>query len=195
MKIFELIDRKSMRSRSGILSAIAATLVLAGCQTQGPIGSRSFSNFNLFGTATQKFVVGEDVVLPRDPKALNGDDGVQSTLRLVVELDQQKRFAEARHLLSQLRSVQPPAGVGYQAATSSMAVLALKEGNFEAFKRLARQLDMALGTPVRVEAQHLDVVTVYRAVTGKPIPVNAPDNMKVLKDKYSIVQSAQMKRN
>ena len=195
MSKFETFDRQYMRSRSGMLGVIVATLVLAGCQAHGPIGSGSFSNFNLFGTAAQNFVVGEDVVLPRDPQVLKGDDGIQATLRLVVELDQQKRFAEARHLLSQVRGAQPPAGPGYQAATSSMAVLALKEGNFEAFKRLARQLDIALGAPVRVEAQHLDVVTVYRAVTGKAIPVNAHDNMKVLKDKYSTVQSAQMKGN
>jgi hypothetical protein len=86
-------------------------------------------------------------------------------------------------------------GCPYQAATSSMAVLALKEGNFEAFRRLARQLDIALGTPVRVEAQHLEVITIHRAVNGKALPVNASDNMKILKDKYSTVQSAQMRRN
>jgi hypothetical protein len=194
MRTIEIFGGRFLHFRTNALGAIVGTLILAGCQTQGTNGSGSFSNFNLFGTAGQNFVVGEDVVLPRDPQVLKSDDGIQSTLRLVVELDQRKRFAEARHLLSQVRSVQPPAGAGYQATTSSMAVLALKEGNFEAFKRLARQLDAALGTPVRVEAQHLDIVTVYRAVSGKPIPVNTPDNMKVLKDKYAPVESAQMKR-
>mgnify|MGYP000052293733 FL=1 len=178
------------------LGLIVATLVLGGCQALGPTGSNSaFSNFNLFGSPSQKFVVGEDVVLPREPKVLDRDGGVQATLALVVELDQQKRFAEARHLLSQVRAAQPPAGPGYQASTSSMAVLALKEGNFVAFKALARQLDLALGSPVRVESQHLEVITVYRAVTGKALPVNASANMKMLKDKYSNVQSAQNGRN
>ena len=75
-----------------------------------------------------------------------------------------------------------------------MAVLALKEGDFQAFRRLARQLDRSLGTPVRVNAPHTEIITLYRAVTGKVVPVNAPEHMKMLKDKYPPTQNAKLQR-
>ena len=165
-------------------------MFLASCQTTG---SQGLSNFDLFGTP-QKLIPGEDVVLPRNSKALGQQSGIESTLRMVVELDQQKRFAEARHLLLQVRSAQPSDSVGYQSVASSMAVLALKEGDFNAFKRIAHQLDVSLGNPVRVEAPNTEIITLYRSVTGKPLPVNAPARMKMLKDKYMPVQKAQLKR-
>jgi hypothetical protein len=170
----------------GSLVAVGVAL-LAACQTNG------VSNFDLFGTP-QKIVVGEDVVLPRSSGALSRTRGVASTIRIVVELDQQKRFAEARHLLSQVRTVQPSKSEGYRSVTNSMAALALKEGKFEDFKRLARQLDSSLGNPVRVKAPHTEIITLYRAVRGKPLPVNAPANMKSLKDKYAHIQNAKLQR-
>ena len=51
-----------------------------------------------------------------------------------------------------------------------MALLALKEGDFEAFMRLARQLDVSLSNPVRVEEPHTEVVALYRAVSGNLFP-------------------------
>ena len=173
-----------------IFSMLAAALFLTGCQT---MGGQVFSNFDVFGSPN-KFMVGEDVVLPRDRRALDGQSGVASSLRLAVELDQQKRFAEARHLISQVRSIQSTKSDGYQVTTASMAILALKEGNFFAFKRIARQLDASLGNPVRVEAPHTAIITLYRAVSGKALPVNAPENMKTLKDKYPPVRNAQLQR-
>ena len=117
-----------------------------------------------------------------------------STIRIIVDLDRQKRFAEARHLLSQVRKVQPGKSEGYRSVTNSMAILALKEGKFEDFKRLARQLDRSLGNPVHVKAPHTELITLYRAVTGKVLPVNAPANMKLLKDKYAYIQNAKLQR-
>jgi hypothetical protein len=181
---------KKSNSKVRLFCVAASVLVLASCQTTG---SQGLSNFDLFGTP-QKLVPGEDVVLPRNSKALGHQSGIESTLRMVVELDQQKRFAEARHLLLQVRSAQPSDSVGYQSVASSMAVLALKEGDFDAFKRLAHQLDVSLGSPVRVEAPHTEIITLYRSVTGKTLPVNAPDRMKMLKDKYLPVQKAQLKK-
>lgn len=168
----------------------AGLALLPACQTAGGGG---VSNFDIFSTP-QKFVVGEDVVLPRSSAALSKNTGVASTLRLAVELDQQKRFAEARHLLSQVRSVQSTDSDGYQSLTNSMAVIALKEGEFQEFKRLARQLDVSLKRPVMVKAPHTEVVTLYRAVTGKALPVNAPARMKSLKDRYPRIQNAKLKR-
>ena len=171
------------------LVAVGVAL-LASCQTTGTNG---VSNFDLFGTP-QKIVVGEDVVLPRSSTALSRTEGVASTIRIIVDLDRQKRFAEARHLLSQVRKVQPGKSEGYRSVTNSMAILALKEGEFEDFKRLARQLDRSLGNPVHVKAPHTELITLYRAVTGKVLPVNAPANMKLLKDKYAYIQNAKLQR-
>ena len=165
-------------------------LFLASCQATG---ADNLSNFSLFGPPT-KLVPGEDVVLPRDSRVLSQQSGVGSTLRIVVELDQQKRFGEARHLLSQLRGAQPNESEGYQVVTNSMAVLALKEGDFASFKRLSRQLDVSLGTPVRVEDPHSPIITLYRAVTGKTLPVNAPPHMRMLKDKYAPTEKAQLQK-
>ena len=173
-----------------VLLATAGVALLASCQTTGTNG---VTNFDLFGTP-QKIVVGEDVVLPRSSTALSRTEGVASTIRIIVDLDRQKRFAEARHLLSQVRKVQPGKSEGYRSVTNSMAVLALKEGDFQAFRRLARQLDRSLGTPVRVNAPHTEIITLYRAVTGKVMPVNAPEHMKMLRDKYSQIQNAKLQK-
>ena len=69
---------------------LAAALFLTGCQA---MGGQGLSNFDVFGSPN-KFMVGEDVVLPRDRRALDGQSGVASSLRLAVELDQQKRLAK-----------------------------------------------------------------------------------------------------
>ena len=175
---------------AGVFLGVGSMVFLAACQTTGTQG---VSNFDLFGTP-QKLVIGEDVVLPRSSKALNRKSGVGSTLRIVVDLDRQKRFAEARYLLSQVRGTQPGESEGYRSVTNSMAVLALKEGDFQAFRRLARQLDRSLGTPVRVNAPHTEIITLYRAVTGKVVPVNASEHMKMLKDKYPPTQKAKLQR-
>ena len=182
---------KSVRNTARRFGTIMMGLLLASCQTNG---DQNLSNFTIFG-APQKLVPGEDVVLPRNHAALSQHDGVESTLRLVVELDQQKRFAEARHLLTQVRDAQPKEGEGYNSVTSSLAILAIKEGNFDAFKRLARQLDTSLGKPIRVEHPHTEIITLFRSVTGATLPVNAPEGMKTLKDKYVPVLKAQNQRS
>ena len=183
-------ERRAASGFTEVFLGVGSMIFLAACQTTGTQG---VSNFDLFGTP-QKLVIGEDVVLPRSSKALNRKSGVGSTLRIVVDLDRQKRFAEARYLLSQVRGTQPGESEGYRSVTNSMAVLALKEGDFQAFRRLARQLDRSLGSPVRVNVPHTEIITLYRAVTGKVVPVNAPEHMKMLKDKYPLTQNAKLQR-
>ena len=183
-------ERRAASAFAGVFLGVGSMVFLVACQTTGTQG---VSNFDLFGTP-QKLVIGEDIVLPRSSKALSRESGVGSTLRIVVDLDRQKRFAEARYLLSQVRGTQPGESEGYRSVTNSMAVLALKEGDFQAFRRLARQLDRSLGTPVRVNAPHTEIITLYRAVTGKVVPVNAPEHMKMLKDKYPPTQNAKLQR-
>ena len=167
---------------------LASCLTLTACQTNG---EHTLSNFRLF-EQPQSFVPGEDVVLPRDAKVLSEEFGVSSTLKLVVELDGQKRFAEARHLMRQVRNNQPVNSNGFRVSTNSMALLALKEGDFEAFMRLARQLDVSLSNPVRVEEPHTEVVALYRAVSGQPLPINAPPRWRILSSKYGPSKQAQL---
>ena len=65
-----------------------------------------------------------------------------------------------------------------------MALVTLKEGDLATFKRVARQLDMSLGQPVHVEEPYVEVVTLYRTITGESLPVNAPEMMRRFKDRY-----------
>ena len=54
-------------SKVRLFCVFASVFVLASCQTTG---SQGLSNFDLFGTP-QKLIPGEDVVLPRNSKALS----------------------------------------------------------------------------------------------------------------------------
>jgi hypothetical protein len=71
-----------------------------------------------------------------------------------------------------------------------MALLALSEGDVGTFRRIARQLDNSLGTPVRVPPAYVEVISLYRAITGKVLPVNAPERMKALRHMVPDVQRA-----
>ena len=171
--------------------AISMCFLLGACQAT--TGS-TLSNFGLF-EQPQSFVPGEDVVLPKDAKALTEETDIGSTLKLVVELDRQKQFNEARHLMGQVRNNQPLNSNGFRVSTNSMALLALKGGDFDAFMRLARQLDVSLSNPIRVDKPHVEVITLYRVISGKTLPVNAPQKMRVLAAKYGPSKDIQVTRS
>ena len=76
-----------------------------------------------------------------------------------------------------------------------MALLALKGGDFDAFMRLARQLDVSLSNPIRVDKPHVEVITLYRAISGKTLPINAPQKMRVLAAKYGPSKKIQVTRS
>ena len=165
------------------LAPVLAAMFLAGCVSDG----------NLFPDMRgwiQEPVREGSVILARDPAALAGESEVEAALYDAVELSEKKHFAEARHLLADIRSIQKPDSEGYQALSGAMALTALREGDLTAFRRAARQLDDSLGRPVRVNAAHVEVVSLYRAMTFQTMPVNAPDDFRVFREKYFSERSA-----
>jgi hypothetical protein len=90
---------------------------------------------------------GYEVVLAQQAASLNPNSPVEAMVRDALDLARQKRFAEARSILAELRESQPRPSEGYQASTATMALLALKAGDFPLFRRLGRQLDRSLGQP------------------------------------------------
>mgnify|MGYP003971044299 CR=1 FL=1 len=147
----------------------------------------STTNISMLGGFTkeeEKADAGYEVVLAKQAAALNPRSPVEATIRDILELAEQKRFTEARNVLAELRESQPRRSDGYRASTATMALLALKAGDFPMFRRLARQLDKSLGAPLRVDPGYVEVISLYRAAVGKSLPVNAPDGIKKLAAKY-----------
>ncbi len=158
---------------------------LSACSATMP--DFSAANITMLGGFTKeekKVDAGYEVVLAQQAEALNPNSPIEATIRDVLELAEQKRFTEARNILAELRESQPRRSEGYRAATATMALLALKAGDFPMFRRLARQLDKSLGTPVRVDPGYVEVISLYRASKGLNLPVNAPDGIKRLSAKY-----------
>lgn len=176
---------------SRVLPLIVAAFIVAGCQTTGnPLGD--FASFDWLNPT------GPDgptkVMLARDPASLARGSGVEVTLHNAVELSRQKRFVEARHLLAEVRSLQDRGSEGYRAVSCSMALLALREGDLATFKRIASQLDESMGRPVRVEQGYVEVVSLYRTMSDRNLPVNAPEKMERLKERLSGSQNAQLQK-
>jgi hypothetical protein len=160
-------------------------LSLTGCST--PMLDLSTANTPMlggFGKEEQRVETGYEVVLAKQAASLNPNSPVEAMVRDALDLARQKRFAEATSVLAELRESQRRPSEGYQASTATMALLALKAGDFPMFRRLGRQLDRSLGTPVRVDGAYVEVISLYRAAVGKSLPVNAPDGIKKLATKY-----------
>ena len=173
------------------LPLLTAALLLAGCAS----GSDSLSDFRLggwspFAEPRLQLQGPRKISLPRDAAALGTATTLEVTLRNVVELSEQKRYAEARFLLAEVRATQPPDSEGFRAATCAMAIAALKEGDAGTFRRAARQLDAVLGQPVRVDPAYVEVITLYRALNGLDLPVNAPSQMRALGRRLGDARSA-----
>jgi len=132
------------------------------------------------------------LVLARDPASLAGGSQVERIIHDAVELTRQKRFFEARSLLADVRAIQDRQSEGYQALSGAMALLALREGDIGAFRRIARQLDDSLGRPVRVDNAYVDVISLYRAMSNRNLPVNATEPMKTLKERLFTTESARL---
>jgi len=158
------------------LPLIVAGLLLAGCQT----GSGGFSGLNFFSPSGPGAPLALGVDLPRDPTALGTKNAVETGLRNAYELADQKRYREARNQLAEIRVMQRPDSDGYRAITCSMAILALREGDMGTFRRLSRQLDISLGSPVRVDPAYVEVITLHRVLSKKSLPVNAPAGLRSL---------------
>lgn len=169
--------------RITILCAMA--LGMNACST----AMSDFSTANIpmlggFGKEEQQVETGYEVVLAKQAASLNPNSPVEAMVRDALDLARQKRFAEATSVLAELRESQRRPSEGYQASTATMALLALKAGDFPMFRRLGRQLDRSLGTPVRVDGAYVEVISLYRAAVGRSLPVNAPEGLRRLAAKY-----------
>ena len=160
---------------------LTLALMIGGCSgDQGAFGTNGFSSLNLFGMNGAASGKSEKIVLARDPAVLANGSAVELAIHNAVELSRQKRFTEARHILADVRADQPAGSDGFHAVSCSMALLALSEGDVGTFRRIARQLDSSLGNLVRVPPAYVEGITLYRAITGKDLPVNAPKKLKTL---------------
>lgn len=180
-------ESHSLKKRARTIRAfgLLGLLGLAACSTpitDLPQQGLQLLNGNAFsqGAAIQK----SEIILANNPGSLNPSITAEATIRNVLELARQKRFSEGRNLIAELREEQPHNSEGYRGATAMMAVLALREGDFPMFKRLVRQLDKSLGKPVRVDAQYVELISLYRATRGESLPVNAPEQFHKFASKY-----------
>ncbi len=178
---------KSASTRAArVFPVIVVAGLMAGCAADG-----SFS-----GTGGLSWLntpePGATVVLARNPASLAGGGQVERSIYDAVELARQKRFFEARRLLADVRAIQDRRSEGYQAISGSMALLALREGDIGTFRRIARQLDDSLGHPVRVDNAYVDVISIYRAMTNRNLPVNASGPIKALKERLFATKSARL---
>jgi hypothetical protein len=165
------------------LPVVLSAILVTGCEsTKDGFSSMGLNDISWFSSKDK--VEGEAVVLAQDPALLAQGSEVERAIHNSVELARQKRFLEARHILSEVRETQQPSSEGYRAITCTIALLALKEGDLATFKRVARQLDMSLGQPVHVEGSYVEVVTLYRTLANESLPVNAPEKMRSFKDRY-----------
>lgn len=162
--------------RGGI--AIALLLLAGGCTTALEFPSLGLDR--LGSSRNEAPPEPTKIVLSQRASGLSADIEIETAIRDVVDLARQKRFGEARLLLRTIRSTQERDSEGYQAATASMAILALREGDFATFMRIAGRLDKSLGEPVRVDETYVEIIALYRALSGTALPVNAPDKLRRL---------------
>ena len=169
--------------------AVTGMLLLGACTTDGATFTNlGMSNVDWF-TASETISEGS-ISLSRDVDVLADGNDLEVSIHNAVELARQKRFVEARYLLAGVRDRQDPKEDGYRAITCAMALLALREGDIRTFKRTARQLDAALGEPINVTPSYVEVISLYRVLTNKNLPVNAPEGMQRLKERHFSTQSA-----
>ncbi len=171
------------------IAAISTAVILTGCSSSGDgMSGFGISNMDWFNSAEpptkESFVVGTK---PSTYRARNDQEAV---LQNAIELAQQKRFLEARILLTELREIQHRESDGYRALSCAMALLALREGDIKTFRRVARQLDASLGIPVRVPPAYVEVVSLYRAMNNQSLPVNAPERIQQMRDRLLPAETA-----
>ena len=167
---------------SGMWVAVCvAALIMSGCSTNGT----SYSNSGQYGGGTTN-----NIVIPRDYKALLNGSAFEIAIYNGEELFRQKRFVEARHEFSKVREHQNPGSDGYRALTAQMAIAAFYGGDLKTFKRTARQLDTSLGKPTRVSPSYVKVISLYRAITRQNLPVNAPQGLVRLKAQFFTANGA-----
>jgi hypothetical protein len=182
---FKWIQNSQFRSA---IFAIATTALMTGCSS-GTEGMSGFglSNMQWFNSAEPS--TEESFIVGRDFSQLGSGSDQEAALHNAIELAKQKRFLEARILLTDLREIQDRESDGYRAISCAMAILALRDGDIRTFRRIARQLDTSLGNPVRVPPAYTEVVSLYRAMSNQSLPVNAPERIQQMRDRLLPVET------
>ena len=186
----EILEQRSTANSKFMSAATALTLafLLLGCSSDnGGMSGFGISDMKWFNSSEpssdESFQVGNRSSFSKS------SSGKALVIQNAIELAEQKRFVEARILLGELRDIQHRESDGYRALSTSMALLALREGDIVAFKRISRQLDASLGNPVRVPPAYTEVVSLYRAMNQQSLPVNAPENFQQMRDKLLPVET------
>ncbi len=165
-----------------ILTATAMVIMLAGCSSSGDgMSGFGLSNMQWFNSAEPS--TEESFNVGRDPANLGSGSSQEDDVQNAIELAEQKRFLEARILLTEVREIQDRESDGYRAISCAMAILALRDGDIRTFRRVARQLDTSLGNPVRVPPAYTEIVSLYRAMSNQSLPVNAPERIQQMRDR------------
>lgn len=165
--------------------AIAALLIMGtvtGCSSTGSIPLIESNGFDWF--ASDEVTLSENLSGYENPTLRANGSDVEMAVANAIELSRQKRFAEARHILSGLRQLQPIGSEAYEALTCSMAITALRSGEIDVFIQLAGELDDITGNQVRANPEYVDVISLYRIVSGEALPVNARSGFNTLKHRY-----------
>jgi len=178
---------------SAPIIAVVMTFVLAGCSSNNEgMSGFGISGMNWFNSSEP--TTGNSFQIGDRASSLGSGSGHELIIQNAVDLSEQKRFLEARILLGELRDVQHRESDGYRALSTSMALLALREGDIDAFKRIAHQLDTSMGIPVRVTPAYRDVISLYRAMNQQSLPVNSPEGFQRMRDKFLPVETAGMNK-
>lgn len=168
--------------------ALALSLVVSACSSNGSIPGFEAGSFDWFNS--NETTLSDDAYANRNQALLANGSDAELAIFNAVELAEQKRFAEARQILAEVRDLQPASSDGFRALTCAMAIAALREGQINIFERLAAQLDNSMGRQVRVDANYVEVISLYRAINGLPLPVNAPPRFQKFKGRYFGTENA-----
>ena len=152
------------RLTHSLAAAAAAVSFLAGCALKDA-GKEPLSVAPVAPTTPS-------VTLPATPERLTGANAAERLVRNAVDLTEQKRFEEARRLLTRLRVAQPPHGVAWRAALCAEMVLALRQGDMAAFRTLGETLEPAWADPHRVDERCTGVVGLHRGLAGRALPLD-----------------------
>jgi hypothetical protein len=169
------------------------TALVTGCSSSNDgVSGFGVSGMDWFNSAEpskeESFVVGTK------PSKLKSGNDQEAILHNTIELAEQKRFLEARILLTELREIQHKESDGYRALSCAMALLALREGDISTFGRIAHQLDASLEHPVRVPPAYVEVVSLYRAMSSQNLPVNAPERIQQMRDRLLPAETASINK-
>ena len=192
MNIIKLMKARSAKKcRLRRLFLVAPVLVLTACGTdQGLIPKMNLSSLSWLNDGNGQTPV--SVTMPAQIEDLAQGNKVEMRIFNAIQLARKKRFDDALDLMAAVRMQLDPDSEGFLAVTCSMALIALRAGDIREFKNNARVLDMALGQPISVPEPYVEVVSLYRAMVGKSMPVNTPEGIQRMKDQRALTAAVNL---